>query len=415
MLTFFDFRNDVRKVLAEMCRIENVILFIRPEHETLIKPYLHIGFTYRIIQEDSNDTKSAMFSRLFLLFRKIPASRQNYYLMEQFKAEGAGSDKKDKALSIIKWQQRTPKWLSYDTYLNALQLSGKTDLNGITKMIALTEIYDDKLLARCIRSKIPVLVYVYSWDHACKHVRFSKQVRYAVWHEGIATDLQQLQGIAGNAIRVTGATQLGYVHQFSDKLNAAAKEKTIYFGCGVGLPSLVTEEIRVISILAVHMSQLLPDYILMVRPYPNYSDWSIYEALNEFPNIRLDNSYRQKDLSVADNDIQQKFESIARSKAFFHVGTTLGLEACFTDTPSFLLDLTENNGNAVSLYHFTHQYQNEKYLINGHPKHTITSETSLRHLLQNLDDPQLLEMNKQVQNTFHINSFTEMAQMLLSA
>ncbi len=414
MLTFFDFRNDVRKVIQAMCNKSPVVLFIRKEHEELIRQYTHLGFTYRIIQEKGTHAQDRLATIAFLLFRKLPASKQNYYLMEQFKAEALDGEQRQRALSILKWQRRLPKWLSYDRYLNRLVCTQQTDLSDIDQMIAFTEIYDDHFLIRCIRERIPVKVYVYSWDHACKHVRFSDRVQYLVWNAAIARDVETLQHIPASSIRVAGATQLGYVAWFrQNSVPQPRKSHTIYFGCGVGLPSLAMEEMRVIIILAEHMRQLLPDHTLVVRLYPNSRNWDLYNALSAYPNIRLDNSYRQQDLSIADTDILQKFESIHSAVAFFHVGTTLGLEACFTSTPSFLLDLSPDTGAPVSLYHFVHQYQNTKYLIDTHPLNTITTELQLRAVLHDLHDPQYLRLNHEVQETFTVRTFEEMADALL--
>lgn len=414
MLTFFDFRNDVRKVIEAMCRKEEVVLFIRKEHEALIRTYTHLGFTYRIIQENTSHWRNRLAVIAFLLFRKLPASHQNYYLMEQFKAEALDGPLRQRALSIIQWQRRLPKWLSYDRYLNWLIIAQQTNLEDIDQMITFTEIYDDHLLIRCIRERIPVKVYVYSWDHACKHVRFSNRIQYLVWNTDIAKDVQSLQHIPATHIRITGATQLCYVAWFrQNSVLQPRKSPTIYFGCGVGLPSLAMEEIRVILLLAEHMRQLLPNHTLMVRLYPNSKNWDMYSTLTACPNIRLDNSYRQQDLSISDPDILEKFEKIHSAIAFFHVGTTLGLEACFTSTPSFLLNLSPNTGEPVSLYHFVHQYQNEKYLIDSHPLNTISTELELRAVLHDISDPQYLQLNHDVQERFTVRTFEEMADLLL--
>lgn len=415
MLTFFDFRNDVRQLITRLLKHDEIILFIRAEHEEQIKKFTALGFQYRIINEYTAGNKNALATKLFTALRKIPASRENYFLMESFKAAGASTEALQKrAKNIIRLQRTSPKWISYDRYLDMLEYSGKTDLQGITKMIVLTEIYDDLLLSRLIREKVPTAVYVYSWDHACKQVRFSKRLQYMVWHDGIAEDLKLLQGIPAGSIRVTGATQLGYIHSFRERsVPQPRKINCIYFGCGVGLPELVSEEVRVIMILAEHMRQVLPDHTLIVRPYPNLRFWEVYDTLKTYTNIMIDESYRQQDLSVSDADIIHKFELIHQCKAFFHVGTTLGLEACFTSCPSFLLDLSPDTGQPVSLYHFVHQYQNQKYLIDNSPVNTITTENQLREVLANTHDPKYMHLSSVIQSQFEVKSFDALAGVFL--
>ncbi len=415
MLTFFDFRNDVRKLISEMVRLDDIIVFIRPEHESLIQAYTDLGFQYRLIDEASQGFVNTLAHYAFTLFRQLPASRQNYFLMEQFKSDSLPAVYKKKSQRLLQAQKILPKTLSYDAYLNMLNFSGRTDLSGISKMIVWTEVYDDHLFARCVRTGVPTAVYVYSWDHACKHVRFSKRVSYFVWHAGIAEDLQQLQHIDAQRIDVTGSTQLGFIDTFRQRQTTTPlKQNVIYYGCGVGIQNLIPEEIRCIILLAECMRQVLPDHVLMVRPYPNCRDWSVYDGLRALPNVQFDDQYRQNDLSVEEEAILQKFERISTSKAFFHTGTTLGLEACFTDTPSFLLDLSPDNGNAVSMYHFVHQYQNQKYLIDAAPQQVVTQIDQLMHILSDLDDPDHMTLHAKVQATFRVHSFAQIAKNILT-
>jgi len=416
MLTFFDFRNDIRRIIEELLHNHRVVIFIRPEHAGLLGNYTNAGFDVRIIEEGDKSFRNRFVSRLFLLFRKLPASRRNYFQIEYYKAAGAADARlKRKALNILRLQKILPGILSYDGFLKMLRPTCKTDLLGIDKMIVCTEIYDDLLFARLLDSTIPVSTYVYSWDHACKHVKFSKRSRYLVWNEGIAEDVQHLQGIPSNNIQITGATQFGYIDAFRSKNpDRPRKNNTIYFGCGIGIPELVPQEIRIITILAMHMQQILPQHTLIVRPYPNHKDWSVLDPLLSLSNVQLDNTYRTKDLSVEDTAIFDKFLKIQQADAFFHVGTTLGLEACFLDCPSFLLDLADKTDQDISMHHFTHQYQNEKYLMEPFNANTIRNEMQLRETLANLRDPGYMALNMHIRKTFPVHSFTALAEALIA-
>lgn len=417
MLTFFDFRNDIRKLISSISKKEKVVVFVRKEHEHLVSSYQSIDFTYRIIDEQHPSIINFLLTRCFLLFRKIPASRNNYYLMEAFKAEGLPDKKQSrKAKKILKWQKLLPKFFSYDKYLSMLRPSKKTDLGGINSMLVLTEIYDDLLFARIIKSKLPTHVYVYSWDHPCKHVRFSKKVNYLVWNKGISEDLQKLQQIPENQVSVIGSTQLGYIHEYlrQSAQEFSAKQNCIYYACGVGIRSLVHEEVSVIITLAKAMQATIPDHKLLVRPYPNLSNWNLYDALADFDNIIVDSSYRQTDLSVSEKDIFLKFSGIDAANALFHTGTTLGLEACFLNTPSFIIDIANRKRSDVCLYNFVHQYQNNKYLIEKSPINVVYDEKALHHILQNTADPIYMHLNKDISSAFEVLSFDDLAANFLN-
>lgn len=416
MLTFFDFRNDVRKVITEMATKAEIVLFIRPEHVSLITPYLQLGFTYRIIQEYKPGFRNKLAHLLFLLFRRLPKSRENYFLMEEFKSQSLPPHLKKKAKRALLLQRILPKWMSYDFYLNMLNYSKETQIDDITHMLVWTEIYDDYLFARCAREGIPTHVYVYSWDHSCKHVRFSKRVHYLVWHAGIAEDVQQLQNVARNHVQIVGSTQLGYIKAYQSESPAPIKKELYYyFGCGVGIAQLIPEEIRIILIIAEIIRQTQPTHKLVVRPYPNCRDWAVYAPLRQHTHIQIEDDYRQTDLSIRDQDIVEKFVRISKAKAFFHTGTTLGLEACFTDTPSFIIDMAEKSNEAVCLYHFIHQYQNEKYLMHSAPENVIQRIDQLIRILEQPDDSAYMQLSYQVRDMFPVADFSEMANRLIQA
>lgn len=413
MLTFFDFRNDVRAVIKSLCFKHNVVLFIRKEHEELIKPYLIPGLSYRLIVEEQKSFPNYVFSRLFLFLKRIPQSKQNYYLMEEFKINNLKTPKQQrKAKIVLHFKKLLPNFITYDLYLSRLTYKNGTDISGIDKFIAFTEIYDDYLFARLLKEKKPLTVYVYSWDHPCKHVRFSNQVNYLVWNDGMAADLQQLQGIDNENIKILGASQLGYIAEFLKSTPPKPEQPYFFFGCGIGIENLVPEEIKIIETLSDSIQEIYPNHKLFVRPYPNLKNWAIYEQLLKKANIELDNSYKQSDLSVSDADIMIKFNKINGAKAFFHLGTTLGLEACFTKCPSFLLDIHYEQNRKSALHHFIHQYQNEKYLIANAKENFITSKAMLNKTLQELSSNTYHLFNQAVVKQYPILSFESIANRL---
>ena len=86
VVSFFDFRNDVRRVIIEVAQQHEVVIFGRPENKEEILRHLPQGVTFRLINEKKGGGWNNLWLKLYLLFRQIPKSRHNFFLMELFKA-----------------------------------------------------------------------------------------------------------------------------------------------------------------------------------------------------------------------------------------------------------------------------------------------------------------------------------------
>ena len=326
VVSFFDFRNDVRRVIAEVARQHQVVVFGRSEQAESIQAHLPEGVEFRLIQERRGTLGNKIWEKLYLLFRKIPRSRANFFLMELFKASNQPDRAtRAKARRLVQWMRFLPKVLPYDTYLNQLGYLGQTRLDDIDRFICFTAIADDYLLARLIQEKKSVLVYVYSWDHPCKHTCFSGRVRYACWSEPIREDVISLQNIPAEQVAVTGASQFGYIEAYrrAKVPPPSYPFRYIYFGCAIGIPALVPDEIRLIKVLAEALRLSQPDWKLLLRPYPVLTNWAFYEELRQLSNIVFDEDFRTGDLSVQEEAILKKYATIEQAEAFFHLGTTM--------------------------------------------------------------------------------------------
>ncbi|MBK7440656.1 MAG: hypothetical protein IPI65_03735 [Bacteroidetes bacterium] len=76
------------------------------------------------------------------------------------------------------------------------------------------------------------------------------------------------------------------------------------------------------------------------------------------------------------------------------------------------MDITTYNNAAISLYHFIHQYQNEKYLITDNPLNVITSESQLIATLKDIQSDKYLDFNKKTAARFTVQSFDALAAVL---
>ena len=418
VVTFFDFRNDVRRVIEYISMEHQVVVLGQADQAAIIKTHLPDGVEFRVIDEKKKTVWNTFWEWCFLLFKKIPKSKNNFFLMQLFLAANASSAKgREKATAILKWVRRLPKIIPYDTYLNYLIISRKTRIEDIDKFFFFTSIADDYLLARLLRDRVEVSIYVYSWDHPCKHPRFTKRGRYFCWSEAIKGDLTELQRIDPSRIAVTGSSQFGYIYEYLQRkhtLTPSYDFEYIYFGCAVGITELAREEVAIITLVHDVLVQLGSPMKLVVRPYPVMLDWSVYDRLRVLPNVVMDDSFRTGDLSVSNQAILEKFEKIHFAKAFFHLGTTMGLEACFTDTPSFILDFGYTATGDLSIYNFIHQYQNDKYLMQADNSNHIKSKTALVTVLTTLESGKFLSGNRAASDSFQpLVSFEEFAKAIL--
>lgn len=418
---FFDFRNDVRKVVEQVSKQHQVILFARKEDVANIQKHSSNQIEVRIVDEFIPTPRNIVLQNVFRFFGKLPKSIQNYYLMEVFKISLNPPAEQKKAKSLLDLAMKLPKTISYDYYLNKLQYKKATYIDDIDQFICFTDISDSYFLGRLIREKRNIKIYVYSWDHPCKQMKYSRQVKYMVWNEGIKQDLIELQNVSPKQITVSGASQFAYVQQFLTtylhQANNLFPFRYIYFGCAIGAPEIVKEEIKVIELISEVMQQVIPDIRLVVRPYPVMKDWQIYEPLKAMPNIILDDEFRAKDLSVGEAFIMDKFSKIHFAEAFIHLGTTLGFEACFLDTPSVILDFQwfQEKRSLLSIYNFVHQYQNEKYLLLSDYPNVVHSQEELTSLIQNLviNKARYLKYNYAVRATTALKDFEQFADAIL--
>lgn len=419
VVSFFDFRNDVRRVMAEVANQHEVVIFGHAQHEAKIRAHAPAGAEFRVIDEQQTSRWNAYWERLYLLFKRIPDSRNNFFLMELFKiSNNPDANARTKGRQLLGLIKRLPKVISYDFFLNRLRYKSNTQIADIEQFICFTAIADDYLLARLLRGNHPVKVYVYSWDHPCKHVCFSNRTQYLCWTDDLKKDIVELQKITPELIKVVGASQFGYIHEFlqidTAQLTRSYDFEYIYFGCAIGITDLVVDEINVIRSFSKVLAQVYPTWKLVVRAYPVLSKWEYYEELRQLPNVVLDDGFRTKDLSVKDDNILEKFEKIHFANGFFHLGTTMGLEACFTNTPSFIIDYGFRSYTGLSLYSFIHQHQNDRHLRDLAPHNAVVSEDYLREILVEIDDKDFVMLNERVQERYPLKSFKEFANDLIN-
>lgn len=308
-----------------------------------------------------------------------------------------------------------PKIISYDFILDRLKSNNSNILNEIKKLLFISKINSDELLAIAIQNGIEVEAYIYSWDHPAKHKEFSKKIKYIVWNNWVKNDLEILHKIPRNNIKIVGSTQFSYIKEFL--FNRPTKKKYnfeyLYFGCVAGIDRLVEEEVQTILSLArliLENSNLK----LVVRPYPILKNWHLYDKLKKIENIYLDNDYKKEEnMSIDKKKIFEKLQCIQNSKGFLHMGTTLGLEACFLNVPSIITNFGyKKSGIFINLNNVVNQSHNKQYMIQKFPNY-INDKIQFVNFLKNLQSKKFLKLNQFVKNSFNLKYIREIARDII--
>ena len=421
LVQYWDSRNDVRLLVAELAKHHDLVLYVQERDR---KQFENSPYEVRYVG-DRSYFWSRFWGYAFLFFGHIPRSRRNYYVDEYFKLEWLTPFQRLRMRLVLSLSRLSPKFFSFDNYIRRLASQAKAELTGVDALLAITEICDPGTLGKAQQLGLPTAAYVYSWDHAPKHKRMSRHLGwYFTWNSAIGEDLVDLQAVPADHIKTVGSTQLTFVDDYLR--NPAARRRQIpydyvYFGCATGSPPFVRQEVRIIAWLAETLREIAPDVKLLVRPYPFLGDWSLYEPLRVLTNVAFDDEYRQGATSRAltSDMIAKKFNRLEHARAFVHLGTTLGFECAYFDTPMLFLtpedfDFGLPRSHRMHLLNFFGQYHLDKYLhLAKHPA-VVLRKKDLRPALANaLESPrQLLAYNEEIRQMTPLKTMAEIVEAM---
>ncbi len=365
----FDFRVDLYGLIAALSSRVDVVIFTDRPFNQPIK-----GLKSLRLYRPRRSIVAAVAARVFLVCRRLPRSQNNFFITELFGLAALPAAAQRRGLLYLRLRRLLPWGLPVDWILPAVGGADQTSIEDVDVFLHITRIGSLPFLRRTIQSGRPNLAYVYSWDHPCKHTSIPRTgiSTFLTWNRKLSTDMVNLQGIEPTRLREVGATQLSPL--FSYQQNEDARRRLIphdyvYFGCGVGQKDLVVQEVEVIRRVAAALAVVAPALVLLVRPYPNFSDWTHYEALRPLPNVQFD-WFRQagQGRSLTPAQVEEKYNKIEHARAFVHIGTTMGWEACYFETPVLFLSLDDipapqGSDTLLDLRRFVHQYHNDRYMI----------------------------------------------------
>jgi len=413
---YLETRPDITELINRLADSLEVVVFQENQEKSVLK--LDPRIEVRTFGKRTSPGIK-IWHVFFKAFGKVPKSKHNYFITEDFKIQNSsfyGNNIKTWWSQLLLFlNYRLPGFISYDSYIAAIQDSVVADLNGIDAFLCYTQIYDDGFLGKILAEKKKVFVLVYSWDHPCKMKCFSKSdIRYLVWNPNILKDLVELQGILELRISIVGTSQFGYLNAFlrSPEPSRGHTKPYLYVAFATGTASLAVQEIAIIKRLADMLASEWPEANLMIRPYPFFKAQGFYEGLRALPNVEFEPVYEGDD--SVQGKMNHKYRWMNGSSGFFHFGTTLGVEACFLRCPVFFLSMKDEVLDK-GLYYFIHQYQNDAYLHKAGMANTIESYPDLNKVVKALKtgDASLKTYNDSVASGFSCESFEDYTRRVL--
>jgi len=407
---------DTIRFIDELKKQFEITFFIDQEFEFYYSTRVK-GVQFRFINSRGLSLRERFAKMLFRYFGFLPGALNNYKVVSYFALENIQNAYKRQ------WVERValplsillPKFISYEWYLRRVFSVDESNLSGIDKFLFFTQIEDDYILARCLDLQLPVFIYLYSWDHACKLTRLPTSANYLVWNEGVKEDLAVLNKVQEHNIFPVGATQFIGLNDFisSDVVLPETTTRTIYFVFSTLYEALIEQEIAFVTLVdRIISNNFLPIQIL-ARTYPNRRNQKVYNSLESLKNVKLE--YVQREALSEAEALTAKYNSINNSEGLFHFGTTLGLEASFLSKPVFIIDFYDfidqhKINKRMQLKDFVHQYQNDKYLLQNNNPNIIKSRIELEQIIVDLADGNLkpyMRYNKFVSNQFPLLSVNQ--------
>jgi hypothetical protein len=241
---------------------------------------------------------------------------------------------------------------------------------------------DKRVIFEARNAGLRICCWVYSWDNPMKDNEFPADADcYLVWNEATRDDLCRLHGIPEARTRQVGPVQLDYLRNIDWANVRPPEERYVLYACAMGLDEMLAQEVGMIRRIRSIMDDVAPETALYVRPYPNRKTIEGYASLRDAPGIRMLDFGEIKGgrILITHDDLVERIVQIHNAACFINLGSTIGLEAAYTDTP--MLQLNYNIPNDYPAYLDLRQpLKNEhlKYLIRDEYPNTIHSDEELR-------------------------------------
>lgn len=297
----------------------------------------------RLPIDDSIRTRLIKSVYLYLGRKPIPSRHLRRYEIRRLDKSQQRSFAR--LLSYIKLGLRfgLPPVVGYGRVLQQLRPSSLhlASVSDVDVVLAPSDISDDSTLAAAVQSDVPVLYYVYSWDHPPKFHKIptGPKVVIATWSSALADDIRTFHpSTHSQQIELLPATQFAELLE-PDRPAVLRKRNKVLFAASFGYPTLAEQEVDVFIRFARQLKLRCPMVELTFRGYPHLRDSSAYAPLSNLADVKLDLTGTEAELLNL-QALECKTAALRESLCVVHMGTTVGLEAALLGVPSLYVNVT---------------------------------------------------------------------------
>jgi len=204
-------------------------------------------------------------------------------------------------------------------------------------------VMDKRIIYEAEKKGIKIICSVFSWDNPWKDNEFMPDAdRYLVWNKESRANLKQLHGIPPEIVDIVGPTQFDYLLDRKPSSREKEKSRYVLFTCSTGTPYYIVQELELILLTRRLLDEIEPETRILVRPYPFSNDEHAYDSLEGQRGIKVASfgTFRDRKVEMTRDDLDDKLAQIEGAVCVVNVGSTIGLEASYTDTPIIQIAFT---------------------------------------------------------------------------
>lgn len=417
---YLDLKDDIIELISAICQIHTVILFISPHQKNRAKQIANVS-EIRLIENEKISIVYRLYNKLLESFLLLPKNKSSIKLSKSRVILSKRGGKLVKKLRLLNLQlaMMMPRFLSYDKFIKYGIGKLHNQIDDLDAFICFTPFANNQLIRKLyFNQNIKKYAYVHSWDHPYKFNKFPKKYfNYLVWNKSMKADLINQQGIDQDAIRIVGCSQFSEILRFLQTSNTPENSsKFIYYPCFAGYEQMVKLEIEALKWLSLNVKRIDLKLQIVIRPYPQVFNPLVYEEyLGKYANIKIESLHsNSNDASRFVKNISEKYEHLKNALLVIHSGTTVGLETCYFDTPSMLLDIDglTTNGEFLSFDQASSQAHVNKHIKKKYPANVIRNHQDLALAIQRPD--KYLSFNNEYRVETPLLCYSSIAEKLIN-
>ena len=164
-----------------------------------------------------------------------------------------------------------------------------------------------------------------------------------------------------------------------------------------------------------YLSIYNPEILFYVRPYPFDKENIISKFVDKQKNIF---NINEMDDFTKDDHFEAKYKQLSNCLAFFHCGTTLGIEAALLNIPTYLvsLDIKSRFNNKQSFSEILKsrgvQSHVSRYMIQPSPSSYLNTTRKLKKVLKNINNSARSKMTLYLKEQFYAQSVNSLCEKI---